>query len=84
MISSHNSSFPVVLVCPNSLVKGDWVLLYQSRMGHKKPNLKVAWLRPYQVEWVYTNGITMLKELQRYFNPSKLKIYKDSSHDYGY
>ena len=60
--------------------KGDLVLLYQSRMGPKKPNLTIAWAGPYQIEWVYTNGSVKLIDLAglalpRYYNASKIKHY---------
>ena len=61
--------------------KGDLVLLYQSRMGPKKPNLTIAWAGPYQIDWVYTNGSVKLVDLQGlalpgYYNASKIKHYE--------
>ena len=63
--------------------KGDLVLLYQSRLGPKKPNLKIAWAGPYQIEWVYTNGNVKLIDLAGltlpgFYNASKIKHYEYS------
>ena len=57
------------------------MLLYQSRMGPKKPNLTIAWAGPYQIDWVYTNGSVKLMDLQGlalpgYYNASKIKHYE--------
>ena len=59
------------------------VLLYQSRLGPKKPNLKIAWAGPYQIEWVYTNGSVKLIDLAGltlpgFYNASKIKHYEYS------
>ena len=56
------------------------MLLYQSRMGPKKPNLTIAWAGPYQIDWVYTNGSVKLVDLAGlalpgYYNASKIKHY---------
>lgn len=61
--------------------KGYLVLLYQSRMGPKKPNLTIAWASPYQIDWVYTNGSVKLADLAglalpRYYTTSKIKHYE--------
>ena len=40
---------------PREFKKGDLVLLYQSRMGPKKPNLTIAWAGPYQ-----STGFTLM------------------------
>ena len=66
---------------PREYKKGDLVLLYQSRMGPKKPNLTIAWASPYQIDWVYTNGSVKLVDLQGlalpgYYNASKIKHYE--------
>ena len=63
--------------------KGDLVLLYQSRLGPKKPNLKIVWASPYQIEWVYTNGSVKLVDLAGltlpgFYNASKIKHYEYS------
>ena len=63
--------------------KGDLVLLYQSRLGPKKPNLKIAWAGPYQIEWIYTNGSVKLVDLAGltlpgFYNASKIKHYEYS------
>lgn len=42
---------------------GDLLLLYRSRLGPQKPNFKIAWSGPYQVEWANTNGNVKLKDL---------------------
>ena len=65
---------------PREYKKGDLVLLYQSRMGPKKPNLTIAWAGPYQIDWVYTNGSVKLVDLAGlalpgYYNASKIKHY---------
>ncbi|MCO5593694.1 hypothetical protein L7F22_047711 [Adiantum nelumboides] len=36
--------------------QGDLVLLYRFKLGPKKPNLKIAWSGPYEVDWVFSNG----------------------------
>ena len=66
---------------PREYKKGDLVLLYQSRMGPKKPNLTIAWAGPYQIDWVYTNGSVKLIDLAGlalpgYYNASKIKHYE--------
>ena len=66
---------------PREYKKGDLVLLYQSRMGPKKPNLTIAWAGPYQIDWVYTNGSVKLVDLAGlalpgYYNASKIKHYE--------
>ena len=50
-------------------------------MGPKKPNLVMAWVGPYVVDWVYTNGTVKLKDLTglrlpRYYNISRIKKYE--------
>ena len=57
------------------------MLLYQSRMGPKKPNLTIAWVGPYKIDWVYTNGSVKLVDLvglalRGYYNASKIKHYE--------
>ena len=57
------------------------MLLYQSRLGPKKPNLTIAWAGPNQIEWVYTNGSVKLKDLAGLllpgvYNASKIKLYE--------
>lgn len=51
------------------------MLLFQSRLGPKKPNLTIAWAGPYQIEWVYTNGSVKLKDLAGFLLPG-VKIYE--------
>ena len=68
---------------PREYKKGDLVLLYQSRLGPKKPNLTIAWAGPYQIDWVYTNGSVKLMDLQGlalpgFYNASKIKHYEYS------
>ncbi|MCO5567853.1 hypothetical protein L7F22_021549 [Adiantum nelumboides] len=60
--------------------QGDLILLYQSRLGPKKPNLKIAWFGPYEVDWVFSNGTVRLKDLSglllpRVYNGAKFKLY---------
>ncbi|MCO5589396.1 hypothetical protein L7F22_043363 [Adiantum nelumboides] len=60
--------------------KGYVVLLYQSKLGPKKPNLKIAWSGPYEVDWVFSNGTIQLKDLSglilpRVYNGAKMKLY---------
>ncbi|MCO5587935.1 hypothetical protein L7F22_041888 [Adiantum nelumboides] len=60
--------------------QGDLVLLYQSRLGPKKPNLKIAWSGPYEVDWVFSNGTVRLKDLfglilLGVYNGAKIKLY---------
>ena len=57
------------------------MLLYQSKMGPKKPNLTIAWAGPNKIDWVYTNGSVKLVDLQGlalpgYYNASKIKHYE--------
>ncbi|MCO5547464.1 hypothetical protein L7F22_000914 [Adiantum nelumboides] len=60
--------------------QGDLVLLYQSKLGPKIPNLKIAWFGPYEVDWVFSNGTVHLKDLSGLilpgvYNGAKIKLY---------
>ncbi|MCO5575391.1 hypothetical protein L7F22_029191 [Adiantum nelumboides] len=60
--------------------QGNLLLLYQSRLGPKKPNLKIAWSGSYEVDWIFSNGTVRLKDLSRLFLPgvyngAKIKLY---------
>ncbi|MCO5566589.1 hypothetical protein L7F22_020266 [Adiantum nelumboides] len=66
--------------------QGDLVLLHQSKLGPKKPNLKIAWSRPYEVDWVFSNGTVRLKDLSGLilpgvYNGTKIKLYYSAPND---
>ncbi|MCO5593614.1 hypothetical protein L7F22_047629 [Adiantum nelumboides] len=68
--------------------QGDLVLLYQSKLGPKKPNLKIAWSGPYEVDWVFSNGNVRLKDLfglilPRVYNGAKIKLYDSFPNNTG-
>ncbi|MCO5602142.1 hypothetical protein L7F22_056270 [Adiantum nelumboides] len=61
--------------------KWNLVLLYQSRLGPKKPNLKIAWSGPFEVDCVFSSGIVRLKDLFGWlilvgvYNGAKIRLY---------
>ncbi|MCO5586954.1 hypothetical protein L7F22_040899 [Adiantum nelumboides] len=66
--------------------QGDLVLLYQSKLGPKKPNLKLAWSGPYEVDCVFSNGTIRLKDLSGIilpgvYNGAKIKLYYSLPND---
>ncbi|MCO5563575.1 hypothetical protein L7F22_017220 [Adiantum nelumboides] len=68
--------------------QGDLVLLYQSKLGPKKPNLKIAWSGPYEIDWVFSNGTVRLKDLSGLilpgvYNGAKIKLYYSPANDIG-
>ncbi|MCO5609290.1 hypothetical protein L7F22_063516 [Adiantum nelumboides] len=68
--------------------QGDLVVLYQSKLGPKKPNLKIAWSGPYEVDWVFSNGTVRLKDfsgliLPGVYNGAKIKLYYSPPNDNG-
>ncbi|MCO5550470.1 hypothetical protein L7F22_003957 [Adiantum nelumboides] len=68
--------------------QGNLVLLYQSKLGPKKPNLKITWSEPYEVDWVFSNGTVRLKDLSGMilpgvYNGAKIKLYHSPTNDTG-
>lgn len=42
---------------------GDWILLYDSRFKYFKVKFHTCWMGPYEVVWVFENGVVEIKTI---------------------